>query len=284
MCTTMMPHIKCRNTSYPDKLTNVKRMEVPEDKVKWDVIWSSYNPSEFTSPFIKGKVWADPEIGDENFKPCWNMMDGNINRLSYCGYYKIINGYPINPIGRTGLKGRGLLGRWGPNHAVDPIVTRWKNNNESVECNEETGKPILQFVAIRRRDSGEWALPGGMVDVGEKVSATLKREFLEEALNIDEKSEDEKLELKEKIEKIFRNGAQVYAGYMDDPRNTDNAWIETVAVHFHDEKNEHFGSLALNAGDDAESVQWMDIDKNVNLYASHYMLINEVVNKLNAHW
>ena len=29
-----------------------------------------------------------------------------------------------NPVGRTGLMGRGLLGRWGPNHAADPIVTR----------------------------------------------------------------------------------------------------------------------------------------------------------------
>jgi len=29
-----------------------------------------------------------------------------------------------NPMGRTGLIGRGSLGRWGPNHAADPIVTR----------------------------------------------------------------------------------------------------------------------------------------------------------------
>ena len=29
-----------------------------------------------------------------------------------------------NPIGRTGVCGRGLLGRWGPNHAADSVVTR----------------------------------------------------------------------------------------------------------------------------------------------------------------
>lgn len=29
-----------------------------------------------------------------------------------------------------------------------------------------------------------WAIPGGMVDPGEYVSTTLKREFMEEALNI----------------------------------------------------------------------------------------------------
>jgi hypothetical protein len=31
---------------------------------------------------------------------------------------------PLNPRGRTGLQGRGVLGRFGPNHAVDPVVTR----------------------------------------------------------------------------------------------------------------------------------------------------------------
>ena len=35
--------------------------------------------------------------------------------------------------------------------------------------NESTGKPILEFVCIQRRDTGIWAIPGGMVDPGEKV-------------------------------------------------------------------------------------------------------------------
>lgn len=44
-------------------------------------------------------------------------------------------------------------------------------------------RPILQFCAIQRRDNNEWAIPGGMIDPGETVSETLKREFQEEALN-----------------------------------------------------------------------------------------------------
>lgn len=44
-------------------------------------------------------------------------------------------------------------------------------------------RPILQFVAIKRGDTGEWALPGGMVDPGEKVTVTAVREFQEEATN-----------------------------------------------------------------------------------------------------
>lgn len=39
------------------------------------------------------------------------------------------------------------------------------------------------MVAIQRRDNLMWAIPGGMVDAGEKASATLKREFIEEAMN-----------------------------------------------------------------------------------------------------
>lgn len=39
------------------------------------------------------------------------------------------------------------------------------------------------MVAIQRHDNKMWAIPGGMVDPGEKVSTTLKREFIEEALD-----------------------------------------------------------------------------------------------------
>lgn len=53
-------------------------------------------------------------------------MDGMVNRKSHMGNYEIYDGRPLNPLGRTGLKGRGILGKWGPNHAADPIVSRWK--------------------------------------------------------------------------------------------------------------------------------------------------------------
>lgn len=70
--------------------------------------------------------------GDPNFKPNWNSLDGNVSRISYMGIYNIRDGYPLNPIGRTGITGRGILGRWGPNHAADPVVTRWKRSDNGV--------------------------------------------------------------------------------------------------------------------------------------------------------
>lgn len=48
----------------------------------------------------------------------------NCERRSYHGMYKIIFNTqlnalaPRNPVGRTGITGRGHLGRWGPNHAA----------------------------------------------------------------------------------------------------------------------------------------------------------------------
>ena len=75
---------------------------------------------------------------------------------------------------------RGLLGKWGPNHAADPIVTRWRPGSTAIPVKDRP----LQVVAITRKDTGEWAMPGGMVDSDEIVSVTVRREFTEEAGNI----------------------------------------------------------------------------------------------------
>ncbi|XP_022117805.2 ADP-ribose pyrophosphatase, mitochondrial [Pieris rapae] len=264
----MLTHFKCRAGFYPR--SNIKRDNVPDDKVSWDTEFKIYNPPDYSSPSIKGKPWADPEIdAKSDFKPKWNYNDGCVNRKSHTGNYKVLNGFPLNPVGRTGITGRGVLGRWGPNHAADPVVTRWKLDHSN--------RQILQFIAIKRRDTGEWALPGGMVDPGEKVSATAIREFQEEALNTLEASEAEKECLKEKFKDFFSGGSEIYSGYVDDPRNTDNAWMETVAYNFHDNDGSIVGELQLNAGDDAVGVCWVDITSDLKLYASHKDIVDSVL-------
>eukprot|EP00966_Prymnesium_polylepis_P233681 5404954-Prymnesium_polylepis.1 len=68
-----------------------------------------------------------------------------------------------NPVGRTGLCGRGMLGKWGPNKAAgercgfdhaspviaDPIVTRY---------HPDTGQ--LEMLAVERPDTKQWSIPG----------------------------------------------------------------------------------------------------------------------------
>jgi ADP-ribose pyrophosphatase len=129
---------------------------------------------------------------------------------------------PRNPVGRTGLCGRGHLGRWGPNHAADSIVTTWKRDEQgNIVSDPNTRRPILRFVSIQRKDTGEWAIPGGMRDPGEIITKTLIREFAEEALNKEyEYNESGKIDNHEakkkdtghfdkKLSHFFKNGTQV---------------------------------------------------------------------------
>lgn len=121
-------HKNCRSL-YPG--TSLKRFNVPDDYVSWDKEWKDYNPVEYTSTIVLSQpIWADLDFmkDKDSIKSVkWNSIDGNIDRTSHEGNYKIENttSLPLNPFGRTGMKGRGLLGRWGPNHAADPIVTRY---------------------------------------------------------------------------------------------------------------------------------------------------------------
>ena len=241
----------------------------PVKYVLWDIEDPTYNPVDFTHPAViendrskKKNGWADPmEWTPELEKEVASRIS---NSIEPGGKIKMVNGKPRNPIGRTGMIGRGLLGKYGPNYAADPLVTRY---------DPETGN--LQMVVIQRKDNGQWAIPGGMVDEGEKVSVTLKREFFEEAQNL--KEEDQK-ETIEKLEELFdKGGKTVYIGYVDDPRNTDNSWMETMCVHFHIDDPFLSANMKLSAGDDAAKARWLDISDEEsdfkNLYASHRNMV-----------
>jgi len=68
-----------------------------------------------------------------------------------------------------------------------------------------------------------------MVDDGDTVSLTLQKEFSEEAARLDSEEDQET------VKAIFSKGPHVhnvYQGYIDDPRNTDNAWMESTACAF----------------------------------------------------
>eukprot|EP00298_Acanthocystis_sp_HF-20_P004326 c14662_g3_i1.p1 GENE.c14662_g3_i1~~c14662_g3_i1.p1 ORF type:complete len:304 (+),score=132.98 c14662_g3_i1:80-991(+) len=250
-------HVKARGPfpSYP------VRFSVPIEKVSWSVQWDEYKPVEYTAQvvinfnrLIKPNGWADPPDFD---------LEVIKKRFSHHGPVKIVDGRPINPVGRTGISGRGLLGNWGPNHAADPIVTRE---------HPETG--VLEMIVVQRADTKEWAIPGGMVDPGEAVSATLKREFGEEALNTLEMSPEELEHVKVLLSELFdpKNGTEVYKGYVDDGRNTDHSWMETKAVNFHCSP-ELAKRIQLKAGDDATAVSWLEIKRGSEtiekLFASH---------------
>ncbi|CAG2216701.1 NUDT9 [Mytilus edulis] len=203
------------------------------------------------------------------------------NRTSYLGEYQIIDGIPRNPMGRTGMIGRGLLGRWGPNQAGDPIVTRWKRN-ASGEKILDNGKYVFEFIAIIRSDNKLCSLPGGMVDPGQNVYECLKAEFKEEALGGLMDNEEHKKKIKDKLKIMFEEGELIFKGYADDPRNTDNAWLETLVYNYHDNTGEVLHPFQIQAGESVDAVTWLTARANMTLHAAHAYFVKLVADKLNA--
>eukprot|EP00041_Stephanoeca_diplocostata_P038514 m.1521955 g.1521955 ORF g.1521955 m.1521955 type:complete len:165 (+) comp25230_c0_seq2:91-585(+) len=80
------------------------------------------------------------------------------------------------------------------------------------------------------------------------------------------------------LQKLFSRGCKVYTGYMDDDRNTDNAWIETTCVNYHDSDGEATRkTIHLQAGDDAAQVRWAEYHPgdtvDLELHADHARLL-----------
>ena len=209
-------HHKARRERGGNPLYQGKRITVSDEQVPWSCAWPAYNPTEFTAPdvinnsalLLTGHKWADPkELQGPAVKKGFESLLAEVReRTTYVGgprgeklaaAINFVAGVPLNPRGRTGLRGRGLLGKWGPNHAADPIVTRYQGTQ-------------LQMVAIKRKDTGDWAIPGGMVDEGEMVGDTLRREFTEEAGgHMEQRS---KARFEELTAELFKKGDPIYCG------------------------------------------------------------------------
>jgi ADP-ribose pyrophosphatase YjhB (NUDIX family) len=161
--------------------------------------------------------------------------------------------YPLNPGGRTGRTGRNL-GKWGENAAADPIVITGDGSSREV-------------LLILRDDCGKWAIPGGHVDPGEAVTATLARELLEET-GVD----------------VSRLTPEILTrALVDDPRNTDHAWISTVAARYHLPE-----PVIPHAGTDAADARWWPADgidaltaaltaAGEELYPAHLALLTQAL-------
>jgi ADP-ribose pyrophosphatase len=233
-----------KHASYPS------RFWVADEVVSWQIYFPGYQPVEYNAPIVldENTPWADPhEIARVTHSFFSFMGEIHFNQ----------KGIPLNPVGRTGISGRGVLGKWGANFAVDAIITTIDQENNFL------------VLAITRKDTGETAFPGGMVDQGEDVFKTRNRELAEE---LSVKEDDLAKPLYESI---------VSEGYVDDPRNTDNAWLETTAIHTH-LAFDVADKMVLKAGDDAADFSWIKISKVTipRFYANHGLTLMKALKKL----
>jgi ADP-ribose pyrophosphatase len=166
-------------------------------------------------------------------------------------------GLPLNPAGPTGISGRGES-NLGPIHAQDMFVRT---------TNPETGEQFA--ILIRRKDTGQWAMPGGIVDPNDSEAkvpaavATALREFEEET----------GAKPSEAFTQHLMTADGVFEGVCKkDPRNTDNMWFETrvMAAEVPWEIVSGFMKEAKGS-DDASDARLVKLTPEVigDLYADH---------------
>ncbi|CAK5083292.1 unnamed protein product [Meloidogyne enterolobii] len=184
----------------------------------------------------------------------------NILYKNYFSKYYVHNGYPLNPVARTGFKGRGSNNQWGPTIGFGAIlyVTDKEDSNKFEFIGVENGKYEKRSFIVT---------PGGFIDTGEKFEYGARRRLIEEAFGPNKQRNKEEFE---KIEKIIGKGELVKFGINDlNQLDTDNAWTESITFAFGIDSTIK-KELKLKKGSEAKQVMWIQIepvDKGINVKA-----------------
>lgn len=202
-----------------------------------DITADDYTPCMFTDKTVlqhsnKGLTDCMTNIHEIRF----NSIDKGVDRISYSGEYAVDKrtGMPHNPYGRIGISGCGKLNRYGPNHEVNIIFTRLCEK----ECEFlDQDKPTTEYrltteLLLRKRNSEkgqrERALLGGAVLENETFLNAAVRIFVNQTFDISRCTDGDKKRIDKFADDLFRTATVTYKGYVNDTRNTDNAWIEST--------------------------------------------------------
>lgn len=251
---------------------------VPGDKGRdrrWSVDLPGYRPVLYTSEAVKNAaragLKADPGLASV-LRPgtvLFNQLDQNlrppVDRRSHGGAYAIEDGIPLCPLGRTGISGRGIHLRWGPNHQVIACISRFKGTEHGGEAVlSESGKKILQVLmkpSADRVDPG-WACPGGLLDPGVNFSEAVAMHVAAAATSRGGLLfTASKRTGAEELAAVCATGTELFRGVADVASNTDNAWSEVFATNFDVGGGEHpFPPETL-----AEGIQWVDVSSSTEM-------------------
>ncbi|MCL4555001.1 MAG: NUDIX hydrolase [Actinobacteria bacterium] len=126
-----------------------------------------------------------------------------------------------------------------------------------------TRRTVLLVCRARDPFAGQWALPGGFVDLGEPVESAARRELAEET------------------GLSWEGPLQMVGGY-GDPGRDPRGW--TVSVVF----SAFFGEDApeVVGGDDASLAQWHPVDALPPLAFDHQTIVSDAISVLrsNGKW
>lgn len=277
---TTQPHTKFGmglRFRYPDSEARNKLKEMAISTKYKPVFFKEgeYNPVRFiaegpNSPSAcvwgVGKAakdaWADPSNSAEI------EAQIELGRKRITGPYNSADKTPF----RTGIAGLGELGLYGKNPASDLAIFCFIEN-------------ILHVLLIYRDDRSPvvtdslWALPGGMCDPTDlSKNATARRELSEETgVSVESLISN----------KLLTEFGEIYDGYSDDVRNTDDAYMWTTAYGYVlDSKalTKEFLELLERPTEEAFKSRMVPVDKiltgKVPVFAGHQVIIANGVRKL----
>jgi ADP-ribose pyrophosphatase len=214
-------HMRIRAERPPDY---PPRLSITIDEAPWTRDCARYDPPYYVAPEVlasrRPRGWADPE----------ELAELSLELAARPAEHRDAEGRPLNPMGRTGIAGRGLLGLWGSNLSVAAVLVRPAG---------DTGE--LEVALGHRAGETRLELPKGFVLHREDPGNGIRRVL--------------------EVETGIRGsdaGEPLFEGYTYDPRETDHAWVETHVFLFFDAERAWPDLLA--PGGDFEELMWWPLD------------------------
>ncbi|KAF7260032.1 hypothetical protein EG68_02737 [Paragonimus skrjabini miyazakii] len=143
------------------------RMNVPIDMLNWKVPYKEYRAFKITEDRLAipyPGMDDGPEVIPQQLP--YNEYDGQqgVSRMTCRGRVRVYRktpgtksamdeatnliGLPLNPTGRSGLRDKGLLPHWGPNHAITIALTRPHPDGLM-----QAGLPVIQVAVLFRNQN-----------------------------------------------------------------------------------------------------------------------------------
>ncbi|CAF2034690.1 unnamed protein product [Rotaria magnacalcarata] len=243
--------------------------------------------SDFTIPVIEYKWNQTVEVQLPDRKKMivdrttWLTNPGDKTPLVYRLDTQLL--IPLCPMGRTGVRGRGALIRWGPNKSIMGIITRWKKHRGQFAIVD--GQRILEALLFKDKLTNDWKLPGGKILGVESPYGAVCRSFNKLAFQDNDSEHSLSLQERDMIEHFASfarssdgtdrpNGFEsymVYRGYIDDVRNTDNAWVEAEIWNFHYGSTMSFPNLRTDG-----MALWKDVTYNARGFLMQTSILREI--------
>ncbi len=230
--------------AYPD------RQVILIDEAPWGVDCDRYDPPYFVAPEVLAAEGAvERRSHPEDFEKAADLANPGRSETTDD------MGRALNPRGRTGLAGRGLLKRWGANPGVAAVVVRRAADGDRFE-----------FLVGKQADQLGVSLPRDLLELGESADDGLRR-LLSASAGVDLGDIDTNL---------------IFDDFFYDLRQTDHAWVELEAWLVGPDERLH--AVSAGATDVFDETDWWPLDNDAmnKLATGDAKLIERAIDCLRA--